>query len=152
MKLVKFVASGFGLGYLPKSPGTYASLGTVILLKYLNINNFEQLLYIIFSLAMLGWSSLYYLPSNLTKIDPSWITIDEILGQCVTFVGFYPNFPLTWSNFLIAFVLFRFFDILKPFPVNYADKIKSLHGIMIDDIIAGLWGAAIILTVTKILT
>ena len=151
MRLIKFIASGFGLGYFPKFPGTYASLGTIIFLKCFHISTFNQLLYIILFLAILGWLSLYHLPLNLTRIDPSWITIDEILGQCITFIGFYPNFPLTWATFIISFVLFRFFDILKPFPINYADKIKSLHGIMIDDIIAGLCGAGTIFAISKIL-
>ncbi len=144
MKISSLIASGLGIGYLPKMPGTYASLATIIVLKVCCLARFNVLIAIISIITLVGWLALASLPATLTKTDPSWITIDEIAGQAITLLGFYPYYPTTWSAFLLSFLLFRCLDILKPFPISYLDQIKSLHGIMLDDIVAGVLAATIL--------
>ena len=77
---------------------------------------------------------------TLGRSDPGQIVIDEVAGQWLVLAGA----PLTWRSYLAGLLLFRFFDILKPWPIRWADR--SLHGgvgIMADDILAGLLGLAI---------
>ncbi len=71
--------------------------------------------------------------------DPSIVVIDEVAGQLVTLVAF----PPTWRFILAGFVLFRVFDILKPWPASYFDRrVKSGFGIVADDVVAGFYAAA----------
>ena len=81
--------------------------------------------------------------SNQSNKDPSYIVVDEHLGQAVTLLFCDEVF----IEYLFAFLLFRFFDILKPFPINYFDNIKNPFGVIGDDILAGIISGLIILFV-----
>ncbi|MBU6448170.1 MAG: phosphatidylglycerophosphatase A [Rhodospirillales bacterium] len=142
----RFIAAGFGSGWAPKAPGTFGALvGLAIGSLLLAVGHLALLTGIILAIA-LGIYAIRQLPE--AKIDPGWIVIDEIAGQMIPLLalrGF--NLP----GALLAFVLFRLFDIWKPWPVSWADRQKDEFGIMGDDIIAGLIALAVLLILQRVL-
>ena len=131
-----------GLGYLPFAPGTWGSL-LALPLGWLVLSQWSPyiLLVITFVLFLVGILTSAIHQKQIEDKDPSYIIIDEFVGQLLVL----SITPLDWGYFLIAFLLFRIFDIYKPWPVSWADKtIKNGFGIMLDDILAAGYAAAII--------
>jgi len=142
--LSRFVAAGFGSGWLPKAPGTWGSLVSllpaVLLLQWCGAS--AVLIGSLLFLA-LGCIACYFLLPTLTDKDPGWIVIDEWAGQwlCLALVAMLVG--NLWLAALISFAAFRLFDITKPWPVSALEKIgPPWWSIMADDMGAGLWGAA----------
>jgi phosphatidylglycerophosphatase A len=149
-KLTYYFVTFFGLGKKLPAPGTFGSLvGMVIwmILDFFSLlsSNFEIILFFSF---LVFWASSYacstYIRRSFNK-DPSEIIIDEILSQFLAlFIGinilqnlFFENY---WLNILLYFLLFRFFDIKKPFFIKKIEKkFKGGFGIMIDDIVATIY-------------
>ena len=144
----------FGLGKIKIIPGTFGSLVTIIILYILfhiiNISsNFILLgLVIIFIYSFSAVSS--YIKENENK-DPGEIIIDELIGQSIPIFAYEISHGTEKSPdealifYCICFVLFRFFDILKPFPVSFFDKnFKNSFGVIMDDVCAGLYVVAIL--------
>ena len=155
----------FGVGYFKYAPGTAASFITCLIYFILTesafslgINKFYIVVFLIF---VLFYSIIFIdkLSPVFKKKDPREIVIDEFVGQCIPLVsilfrpdGFIPNCcykgtieeaSVIWI--LLSFILFRFFDILKPFPINIVDKkMKNGVGVMLDDIIAGIYSTIVI--------
>ena len=155
----------FGVGYFKYAPGTAASFITCLIYFTLTesafslgINKFYIVIFLIF---VLFYSIIFIdkLSPVFKKKDPREIVIDEFVGQCIPLVsilfrpdGFIPNCcykgtieeaSVIWI--LLSFILFRFFDILKPFPINIVDKkMKNGVGVMLDDIIAGIYSTIVI--------
>jgi phosphatidylglycerophosphatase A len=132
----------FGIGFLPL-PGTMASLITIIIyyLFYNYLNTFFFLFFIIFVL----FYSFYFLNKTLNQSfsssDPKEIVVDELIGQSIPLLICGNNFFLI----ILSFLLFRLFDISKPWPASYFDlKIKNATGVIMDDIIAGIYTFLII--------
>ncbi|MDH4321004.1 MAG: phosphatidylglycerophosphatase A [Desulfobulbaceae bacterium] len=140
-KLIMFLATGFGAGYLPKAPGTWGTLVALpihLLLVRTTPNHYAMIMagLIVFGILIAGSAE-----KILDKADPGCVVIDEIAGMLITLIGA----PLNWQAMVVGFALFRFFDILKPFPVNIADqRFHGGIGIMLDDLIAGLYGLLIL--------
>jgi phosphatidylglycerophosphatase A len=133
VKYWRFIASGFGSGLAPKAPGTFGSLvGLVIGCLLLLAGHLALLAGIVVAIAV-GVLAIGKLPQ--ASEDPGWIVIDEIAGQMIPLLALY-TFSI-WGA-LLSFALFRLFDILKPWPVSWADRRQDEYGIMGDDIIAGL--------------
>ncbi len=133
---VLFLSLG-GIGFLPKSPGTFASITTIIPLYFLAQYNAPYIIFIPILLIMLGFS--IFLTSNLQKKfqieDPSWIVIDEFFGV----FAMWPFLGRAWPQYLAAFILFRLLDIFKPGLIGWIDRnLKNGFGVMLDDIISGL--------------
>ena len=139
----------FGLGKIKFIPGTIGSLATIIILyvifHLLNVSsNFVLLgLVIIFIYSFPAVSS--YIKDNENK-DPGEIVIDELIGQSIPIFAYEISHGTEKSSdealifYSICFVLFRFFDILKPFPVSFFDKnFKNSFGVIMDDVCAGLY-------------
>jgi len=128
------IATGLGTGFSPIAPGTAGSLLTVILV-YL-FSPFPVLLFIgiLLVLFFLGVYSGGKLEAELGE-DPSRVVIDEIVGMGISLLFV----PVSWQFFLLAFVLFRVFDIVKPEPVRSAEKMSGGWGIMLDDVVAGVY-------------
>ncbi len=129
------ISSLFYTGYIPLAPGTF---GTLIALVFLMIFRIEGAVFYSFLLFIfiLGVYVSGKAEQALGERDSRHIVIDEFAGYMVSMAGVPPQ----WKNLLIAFVLFRFFDILKPFPIRSIER--RLNGglaIMLDDIIAGLY-------------
>lgn len=140
--ILKSYLSVFGAGFFPKIPGTIGSL--VVLMLYLNgiALNWVELL-IILSLGFLAGAIFFSQAnfSNYESLDPSWVVIDEFCGQALVYNALNLNDPL---NLGLGFILFRFFDIVKPWPISVIDSKVGLNSfaisflIMADDILAAI--------------
>ena len=144
----------FGIGKIKKIPGSVASLATILFLFFLfHVLNFSP--NIVLSLIVITFFiSLYSINmfiKDLTQKDPKEVVIDEFIGQSIP-ICLYEiahNVPRETDQvikfYFIMFVLFRIFDITKPFPVNYYDKnFKNSFGVIMDDVCAGLYVVAIL--------
>jgi len=129
------IATFFGLGFFPIAPGTAASLVVVLLYKfYLSGLAWPCVLLILFLLTVLGVISSTTYSRELREKDPRRIVIDEACGQLFVLL----LTPLTWPALAISFVLFRFFDIVKPYPVSKVERLPRGWGIMADDLVAAV--------------
>lgn len=136
-----FLSFGFGSGLSPFAPGT---LGTILAIPIALLMNQTSLGYRITLLSFLIVLGIYLCGRSATLFkehDHSSIVFDEIVGMLVPLLFI----PLTVRNVLFCFCLFRFFDILKPFPINLVDNnIKNGFGVMFDDVIAGIFSTIIL--------
>ena len=144
-----FFSSGFarftlavGVGLLPKAPGTWGSLLGLLLVF---LTRWNIWLYGGTCLALFLIGAWIYPLLKDPDPDPQYVVIDEVCGIFVTFMAI----PLTWTAALLGFVLFRFFDVLKPFPVRLLERIPRYGGIMADDVGAGLYAWLILFLVFK---
>lgn len=137
IKTYQLISSGLGIGYLGKGGGTVAAIVTC-LLWYAALAGREQtvlgqLAVTAFITALGVWSA--------TQVEPGWgkddkkVVIDEVAGMCLTLVAV----PVTWQTLLAGLVLFRFFDIAKPLFIRRVEKMKGGWGVMLDDVVAGLY-------------
>ncbi|MGS2720911.1 phosphatidylglycerophosphatase A family protein [Paraglaciecola aestuariivivens] len=137
---VHFLALGFGSGLAAKMPGTFgtlAALPLVVLLAY--FANFESYLAVTLAVSLLGIWICEKTANDMQVHDDSSIVWDEVAGMLITMLAV----PLNWQTLLVGFVLFRFFDIVKPWPINYLDKqVGGGFGIMVDDVLAGIMAMA----------
>ena len=132
----------FYLGNSKYAPGTIASF-FVLLFFFFIPNTFIYQSCILFSHILIGFyfCYLFSIKKNKDK-DPSFIVIDEVAGMMISLY----LVPKYFSAYLLAFILFRFFDIFKPYPISLVDKkMKSGFGIVLDDILAGLFTLIVIL-------
>ena len=139
----------FGLGKVPKIPGTFGSLATVILLYFffhtLNISSNIILIGLIIVFIFSFLTVAAHIKNSENK-DPKEVIIDEFIGQSIPIYLYEISHGTEKSSdeaiifYSICFVLFRFFDIVKPFPVNFFDKnFKNSFGVIMDDVCAGLY-------------
>lgn len=129
------LAFGFGSGLSPKAPGTAGTAVAVLL--FLPLSYLPLPLYLLFVTAALvaGIFLCGKTADDLRVHDHSGIVWDEFVGYWITMT----LIPVSWQSMLAGFVLFRLFDIWKPFPIGWLDqKVKGGFGIMIDDVVAGL--------------
>ena len=144
----KYFTTLFGIGFISFAPGTFGSL-IAIFIWYAFVNVFSIFYFIVLFLFILSVSFYFtdiYL-ENYKKKDPSEVVIDEFLGQSIPLL-FLVNFNM--YEVLIAFVTFRFFDIYKIYPINKMEDFKGSYGVILDDIVAGIY-SLIILMLYKIL-
>ena len=138
-RLIMGIATGLGLGYLPKAPGTWGTLLALpihFFIVKLPLNGYLSSIAVIIILAVLTAGSAEKI---LDKPDPSIVVIDEVAGMLIAMIAL-PNHPAAW---VMAFVLFRIFDIAKPFPVNFFDqRFHGGIGIVLDDLMAGIYALA----------
>lgn len=133
--ILKNVATLSFIGYLPVAPGTWASAIGVLFLMIFNISLFVQGLLICF-LTIIGIASSTIAERVIGQKDSGHIVIDEFLGYLISVF----SLPLNYAILIAAFFLFRFFDILKPFPIRFVEKkLNGGLGIMMDDILAGIY-------------
>ena len=149
-----FFVTMFGLGKIKFMPGTFGSLATTIFLFYLfhSLNLSSNI--ILFGLIVIFIYSFYAVSSHIRESknkDPGEIIIDEFLGQSIPIYLYEISHGTTKESneaiiyYALFFILFRYFDIMKPFPVNFFDKnFKNSFGVIMDDICAGLY---VVLTV-----
>ena len=139
----------FGLGKIPKIPGTFGSLATIIILYiFFHIFNFSSNL-ILIGLIIIFISSFLAVAIHIKDSenkDPKEIIIDEFIGQSIPIYLYEISHGTQKSNdealiyYSVCFILFRFFDIVKPFPVSFFDKnFKNSFGVIMDDVCAGFY-------------
>ena len=145
----------FGIGKIKIIPGTFGSLViTILLFCFLHIL-FIPLNIILLVLVIIFLYSFYAINSytkNLTNKDPKEVVIDEVIGQSIPLYLYeishntIKDFTDALIFYFIIFLLFRFFDIIKPFPVSYFDKnFKNSFGVIFDDVFAGLYVVLILI-------
>lgn len=131
-----FIAVGFGSGLSKKAPGTMGSIAALPLCALLmQVPTFVQIIFILFSFYI-GTKACQKAEDAMGIHDHGGIVIDEFVGMFISILFL----PKTMLSLFIAFILFRIFDILKPFPIGFVDKrVSGGFGIMIDDVIAGIF-------------
>ncbi len=132
---VLYLASGCGLGTLPRIPGTWGSLGALplwFLSAWLSNSWYLLLVLIVSGVAIFIADEA---GKFLQVTDSPVIVIDEVVGLLLALTGV----PFGFANFLTAFIVFRFFDIVKPFPANWCENnLAGGLGVVVDDLVAGV--------------
>ncbi len=131
---VNLIVTFFYLGKMPKAPGTWGSFGG-LLLWLLIPENFLYRLGILIVLLIIGFISCEITLKRIDEADPSYIVIDEVIGLWIALL-FAPK-SLFFS--ILGFILFRFFDIIKPSFIYSTQSINGSWGVLLDDIISGLF-------------
>ena len=138
---VLFLAFGFGSGLAKKAPGTFGTVAGIPV--YLLMAQTDLLAYSVLTLLALlvGVWICDNAAKKLGEHDFGGIVWDEIVGLFITLWAV----PVTWQNIGLGFVLFRFFDIVKPWPIRWVDrKVQGGLGIMLDDVLAGIFAALVL--------
>jgi len=142
--LLRCIATGFGVGYLPLAPGTWGSLAAVLLLVliYQFSGTYQLAVHVILTIVLfpLAWFTSGFVSREDQDKDPKFVVIDEIFGQflCLLWV---PFLSFSW---IFGFALFRFFDIVKPFPAKQCERLPGGLGIVMDDLVAGIYAGLIL--------
>jgi phosphatidylglycerophosphatase A len=142
-----FLGLGFGSGLAPKAPGTFGTLAAVPIvwgMQSLSLTNYLLVTLIAFIVGIwICQQSAQWLQME----DPSAVVWDEIVGYMVTMIAA----PQGWEWLVLGFILFRIFDIWKPWPIKWADqKLHGGFGIMVDDVIAGVFALILIQCISKL--
>ena len=149
-KIISIFPTLFGIGYSPIAPGTIGSIFSIIFLYFLIKFVSYSFLVIIFLIIFFTSLKLIEKYSNLLKShDSSTIVIDEFLGIFLIILFYdYLKFSNDFIMFLLILILFRFFDILKIFPINWVDKnIKNSFGVVLDDLLAGVYSIIVLYSI-----
>jgi len=142
--MFRCIATGFGVGYLPLAPGTWGSLAAVLLVSliYQISSPYPLVIHVVVAVLLfpLAWVTAGRVSQEEEDQDPRFVVIDEIFGQflCLLWV---PVFSFYW---ILGFALFRFFDIVKPFPARRSERLPGGLGIVMDDLVAGLYAGLIL--------
>jgi phosphatidylglycerophosphatase A len=148
----KLIATFFYVGLLPKAPGTWGSLAALPFAVVLHaLGGFPALLAATLVIFFIGWWATAQETKGSENHDPGEIVIDEVVGQWITFFPissmlWYHEIPiliLPWPGLIAGFILFRLFDIFKPWPVSWADRKETAFGVMFDDVLAGIMAAIV---------
>ena len=139
------LAFGFGSGLSPKAPGTMGTLAAIPLWWLLAQLPLSTYLVVVLVAAVAGILICGRAADRLGVHDHGGIVWDEFVGFWIAMAAL----PVTWQSLILGFVLFRLFDILKPWPISWLDRrVSGGFGIMIDDVIAGLAAAGVITLLT----
>tara|TARA_Y100001001_G_C7984921_1_gene300799 strand:- start:338 stop:832 length:495 start_codon:yes stop_codon:yes gene_type:complete len=135
LKAESLFATGFGSGLISPAPGTWGTLAFLpIVLPVIFLSLTLQIIFIAVLLALSFWS-ISYIEKRTSGHDQGFIVIDEGCGLACAFLFT----PASWTGVLLAFLLFRLFDILKPWPICLIDrKTNNSFGVIADDVIAGI--------------
>lgn len=141
----RVIATWFYCGYFPIAPGTVGSLAAVVIAWVLH--RYEVVPAWAFApmavlLAVPGIWAAGVTAKLEGREDPGIVVVDEVIGEWLTIAG---ATTLNWHSWLLAFALFRIFDIWKPFPIRRLEKLPGGVGIVADDMLAGVYGAVVML-------
>jgi phosphatidylglycerophosphatase A len=134
-----FIALGFGAGLIKKGTGTFGTLITFIYFIFIYQLNLEIQILIFFTLLLVSYISVKNTLQSLKIKDPSCVVIDEIIAYLIVLILLPNNYLL----YLISFILFRFFDILKPWPISKLEELPGAIGVIADDFGAALFALVI---------
>jgi phosphatidylglycerophosphatase A len=138
------VATFFGAGRLKPGPGTWGSLATVIVWALISTqipaaNRTWATIAAVAAVIAIGIPAATLVARFSSLKDPQFVVIDEVAGQLVALIAV----PVAWKTFLAGFILFRVFDIWKPFPIRRLERLPEGTGIVLDDLGAGVYALAI---------
>jgi phosphatidylglycerophosphatase A len=166
-RIALFIATAAGIGYIPLAPGTWGSLlGVALAWGTIHVSNINMRLSTVpargswtdrapeanffvnecvlaLCVALLGTWAAHRVAKHLCQKDPQKIVIDEVSGQLMAYLGLFMAGPIPhyWKYLLLGFILFRAFDIWKPFPIRQVESLAGGWGIMADDWVAGIYAA-----------
>jgi phosphatidylglycerophosphatase A len=148
MKNEELLTTCFGLGKLPFAPGTWGSLPPVVAYQVLGyLYPVAIVPVMVFFIIAGSWACVQYAPAVIAatgKKDPGLIVADEVAGQAITMLAIALLAPDNICNTaVLGFVLFRLFDILKPWPCKRLEKLPAGVGILADDLMAGVYGGVV---------
>lgn len=152
MTRAAMIATVFGLGRVPQAPGTFGSLVAIPLAWGLHfLGGFPLMAMVTAGLFGMGLMATMLYTAGGTDPDPSEVVIDEVVGMLIALwplsLGLWwqgvPGDVFPWPGWVLGFLAFRFFDILKPPPVNWAERVPGAWGVMLDDVVAGLLAALV---------
>lgn len=133
---IHFLAFGFGSGLAPFAPGTFGTLAAIPV--FLLLSSFSLVAYVVITL-LLFFAGVWLCGQSAEKLgvhDHGGIVWDEIVGLLITLIAV----PVSWKWVLAGFALFRFFDVVKPWPIRWLDRqVTGGLGIMLDDVLAGVY-------------
>jgi phosphatidylglycerophosphatase A len=136
-RLALLIATGFGAGYAPIAPGTVGSIVTVVFLGLVPFSRTGLVVFLVVVVVVGTWAA-HVAERALGGKDPGAIVIDEVAGMTLSVVAF----PLTPEVLAAGLAFFRVFDVLKPPPARESQRLTGGVGVMIDDLIAGLYALA----------
>jgi phosphatidylglycerophosphatase A len=143
--LALLVATWFGCGYAPVAPGTAGSIAALLIGIWLHeFAGFAAWHFVVLAAVLFlpgVWAAGETARLKQLK-DPGIVVVDEVIGQWITMAG---ASPLNWTSCIAALALFRLFDIWKPWPVRQLEALPGGLGINADDVMAGVYGAAVLL-------
>ena len=148
-KIAFFIWTAGFAGLVPVAPGTAGSVVGVVLLILVRAaarNDWIELLVLVMVMVVGTWSASVA-ERHYCREDPGEVVVDEVAGMMLTLLWL----PSGWIPFLVGFLAFRFFDIVKPFPARLAERMPGGWGVMADDLVAGLYGYASVWTVLWLL-
>ena len=139
-RFIVFCGVGFGSGLAPKAPGTFGSAFALLFVPIWLAIGLSNTIIAIILMSLIG----IYICGHTAKVmgvhDDGRIVWDEFAGQSITFLPVLYLGQMNWLWLLLGFILFRIFDVWKPWPIRVIDqKVEGGFGIMLDDLIAGLW-------------
>jgi phosphatidylglycerophosphatase A len=145
--IAQTIATFFYLGYSPFAPGTVGTLGAIALFYLLS--HFSTPVYILFSLgfAIISVWASGKAEGIFGEADPGQVVADEVCGYLVTMFLITPSL----RNMILGFLLFRFFDIVKPPPARQLERLPSGFGIVIDDVFAGIYSNIILQVIIRVI-
>ena len=153
--LAVWIATCGGVGYLPVAPGSAGSAVGAVLVAIFGSLPLPRpwfrilLVFVVLGMFLMGTWAATSAERFYGRTDPGQVVIDEVAGQLLTCVA-QPDF--SWKWIFVAFILFRAFDIIKPFPVRRAERLPGGWGIMMDDVIAGAYSAGAVAVLARLIT
>jgi len=145
-RLAHVLAVWFGCGHVPVAPGLAGTLGAIPLYLVLRPLGLGAVAAATVAITAAGVWAGGVVERRLGRKDPQIVCIDEVAGVFVTWLCA----PPTWKGLLAGVVLFRIFDQFKPWPCRLAERLRGGAGVMGDDVLAGLWGCAVLLLARRL--
>jgi phosphatidylglycerophosphatase A len=145
-RVAVLIATVLGAGYSPVAPGTAGSAVTVLLLWLVPFSRAGLVVFFV-AVVVIGTWAAHVAERRLGGKDPGAIVIDEVAGMTLSVIAF----PLTPGVLLAGFVLFRVFDVVKPSPARESQRLGGGIGVMLDDLIAGLYALAVLAACRRLL-
>jgi len=144
-RIILFIATGFGTGFLPPFPGTYGTLVGMVFFILLRIFGVSHLNYLLITMGIffVGVYTSTKAEVILKKKDSTHIVIDEIMGYLVTML----MIPLTFWTLVVSFFINRFLDIYKPSPARNIHVLKGGWGVMLDDLVSSIYSNLVMHTI-----
>jgi phosphatidylglycerophosphatase A len=145
LRIALVIATAFGAGYSPIAPGTAGSAVALLILWLVPFSRTGLVVFFV-AVTLVGTWAAHVVEAAMADKDPGVIVIDEVAGMTLSVLVL----PLTVSVLLAGFVLFRLFDVVKPFPAN---RLQALHGgvgVMIDDLVAGLYALVVLIALRSL--
>lgn len=138
-KIYYAIATVGGAGFSPVAPGTMGALVGALLAYFFHFSTLVLILGIVVC-SIVGVFVSHKIEQITGRDDPGLIVVDELVGQWINLLFV----PFVWKYYLAAFLLFRFFDIVKPWPVRQSQHLPYGVGVVLDDILAGIYGLIVL--------